>query len=70
MNKPEMYVAHLATANFDFYIVADSEQTMWAEMKRSWISHAKKTNATYTWEDVEDSVWWNKQQINLTWKRG
>lgn len=68
--EKEIFIAHLATANYDFYLVADSEETMWAEMELSWQAHAKKTNATLSWEDVKDSVWWNKQQINLTWKRG
>jgi hypothetical protein len=66
----EMYFAHLATANYDFYIVADSEETMFSELERTWNDHAKKTNATYTWEDVKDSVWWILQPINRVWKRG
>jgi hypothetical protein len=66
----EMWIAHLATAHYDFYLVADSEETMWAELERSWQAHAKKTNATYTFEDLKDSVWFNKQHINRTWRRG
>ena len=38
----EMYIAHLATAHYDFYLVADSEETMWAELELSWAAHAKK----------------------------
>lgn len=66
----ELYIAHLATANYDFYLVANSEARMWLEMQLSWISHAKKTNATYTWEDVKDDVWWIILPINHVWKRG
>ena len=51
-----MYIAHLATAHYDFYLVADSEETMWAELERSWAAHAEKTNATYTFEDLKDNV--------------
>lgn len=66
----ERYIAHLATRNYDFYLVSDSEENMWAELKFSWENHAKRTNATYTWEDVKDSVWWNKQQLNIVWRKG
>jgi len=69
MNE-EMYFAHLATANYDFYIVADSEETMFLELERTWNAHKEKTNATYTWEDVRDDVWWILQPINRVWKRG
>jgi hypothetical protein len=67
--ETEMYVAHLSTANFDFYLIADSEKSMWLEMKRAWNNHQKKTGAFWDWEEVKDSVWWNKQHINRVWKR-
>jgi hypothetical protein len=74
----ELYVAHLSTANYDFYLVADTEETMWLEMERSWEAHAEKVkgyptystdNSIYTWNEVKDSVWWILQPINLVWKR-
>ena len=66
----EIYIGHLATANYDFYVMADSEETMWQELERSWNDHKAKTGATWSWEEVEDSVWWNRQPINTVWKRG
>lgn len=66
----EMYIAHLATANYDFYLMADTEEIMWEELEKSWNNHAKRTNASYTWEDVKDSVWWNKQNVNQVWRKG
>jgi hypothetical protein len=66
----ELYIGHLATANYDFYIVAVSEDVMWEKLQHSWENHAKKTNAIYTWEDVKDSVWWQLVKVNQTWKKG
>ncbi len=66
----ELYLGHLQTANFDFYVMAASEEIMFQELERSWNSHAEKTNATYSWEDVRDDVYWILQPINLVWKRG
>jgi len=66
----EMYIAHLATSNYDFYLVADSEETMWEELETSWNNHRAKTGASWSWEEIKDSVWWNKQHTNLVWKRG
>jgi hypothetical protein len=66
----EMYIGHLATANYDFYIVAADEETMFLELEKAWNNHRDRTHATWTWEEVRDDVWWNKQYINLVWKRG
>ncbi len=66
----KLYVGHLSTRNYDFYVVADSEETMFEELEKSWAAHAKKTNATLTWEDLKDDVWWILQPINEAWKRG
>lgn len=65
-----MYIAHLATANYDFYLMADTEEIMWEELERTWNYHAKTRDASYTWEDVKDSVWWNKQNVNQVWRKG
>lgn len=65
----EVWIAHLATTNFDFYLVAENEEIMWAALETAWNNHKAKTGATWFWEDVKDSVWFNKQQINLVWKR-
>jgi hypothetical protein len=66
----ELWIAHLSTANFDFYLIAETETVMWEKLELSWNNHAEKTNATYTWEDIKDSVWYNRQIINNVWKRG
>jgi hypothetical protein len=66
----ELWIAHLSTANFDFYLIAETENVMWQKLEETWNNHAKKTNATYTWEDVKDSVWYNRQIINNVWRRG
>jgi hypothetical protein len=68
--KGELWIAHLSTANFDFYLIAENEKVMWQKLEETWNNHAKKTSATYTWEDVKDSVWYNRQIINNVWKRG
>jgi hypothetical protein len=66
----ELWIAHLATANYDFYLMAETEEIMWEKLEASWKAHAARTGATWIWEDIKDSVWYNKQHINLTWKRG
>ena len=70
MNNKEIWLAHLQTTNFDFYLVADSEEILWIELEQAWLDHAKKTGAICTWEEIKDSIWFNKQPMNLVWKRG
>ncbi|NBW18824.1 MAG: hypothetical protein EBR82_63705 [Caulobacteraceae bacterium] len=65
----EMWIGHLQTSNFDFYVIAESEEILWSEMERSWNSHRKATGATYSWDEIKDNVWFNKQHLNRVWKR-
>lgn len=66
----ELYLGHLQTANFDFYVMAADQKTMFLELERAWNIHRERTHASLTWEEVRDDVYWILQPINLVWKRG
>ena len=52
-----MYIAKLETHHFEFLTIGDTEKDAVEMMKRAWARHRKRTGATFTWAEIEDSVW-------------
>jgi hypothetical protein len=65
----EIFVGHLATRNFDFYFVADTEQGRINQAAQAWAIHRDKTGATLLWDDVSEDLWYKSMPINTTHKR-
>lgn len=51
-----MYLATLDTPNFEFIVLAGSEEHAIELMQKAWNKHQEQTNAYWDWQDVEDSV--------------
>lgn len=60
----KLYVGHLSTGIFDFYFVAETFDQLEKAAKRAWYRHQKDTGAFYSWEDIQDNLYWQLIPIN------
>lgn len=65
----KVFVGHLATANFDFYFVAETLEKLELAAKREWNKHKKQLHASDSWEDVKDDLYWRELKINSGCRR-
>lgn len=65
----EMFIAHLSTANFDFYFVADSHLSMLEQAENTWNLHKARTKALWNWETVKEDLYVMAMPVNSGHKR-
>lgn len=64
------YIAHLETANFEFYAYAETPELARELMAKQWNKHRKATGAILTAKDVASWVNVYPMEMNSAHRRG
>jgi len=52
-----MFMALLETHHFTFYAFGFSKREVLAAMRKRWKQHQIRTGASFTFEELQDSIW-------------